>query len=153
MKEAMNAVIYQGMTISKAAEMHGVPRTTLNDHVLGKVLPGAKCGAPTVLSTSEELDLVDFLVKFASIGCGRTKKEVIDIVSSMLLSRGQKHQSITNGWWAKFNKRHPVLSLRTPATVSVARANASSGESINNYFDILEKTLEDNGLCEQPALI
>ena len=53
MREAMNAVIYQGMNISKAAEMHGVPRTTLNDHVLGKVLPGAKCGAPTVLSTSK----------------------------------------------------------------------------------------------------
>ena len=87
MREAMNAVIYQGMSISKAAEMHGVPRTTLNDHVLGKVLPGAKCGAPTVLSTSEEQDLVDFLIKSASIGCGQTRKVVVDIVSCMLSNR------------------------------------------------------------------
>ena len=50
-------------------------------------------------------------------------------------------------------KRHPVLSLRTPATLSVDRANASAKESVNNYFDILEQTLEDNGLSEQPALI
>ena len=153
MREAMNAGIYKGMSISKAAEIHGVPRTTLNDHVLGKVLPGAKCGAPTVLSTSEEQDLVDFLIKSASIGCGRTRKEVVDIVSSMLSRRDQKQRSVTNGWWAKFIKRHPVLSLRTPATLSVARANASAKESVNNYFDILEQTLEDNGLSEQPALI
>lgn len=153
MREAMNAVIYRGMSISKAAEIHGVPRTTLNDHVIGKVLPGSKCGAPTVLSVSEEQDLVDFLIKSASVGCGRTRKEVIDIVSSMLSRRDQKPRSVTNGWWAKFIKRHPVLSLRTPATLSVARANASTRESVNNYFDILEKTLEDSGLSEQPALI
>ena len=102
MREAMNAVIYKGMSISKAAEIHGVPRTTLNDHVLGKVLPGAKCGAPTVLSTSEEQDLVDFLIKSASIGCGRTRKEVVNIVSSMLSRRDQKQRLVTNGWWAKF---------------------------------------------------
>lgn len=139
MREAMNAVIYQGMSVSKAAEMHGVPRTTLDDHVLGKVLPGAKCGAPTLLSISEEQDLVDFLIKSASIGCGRTRKEVMDIVSCMLSNRSQKQRSVTTGWWTKFVKRHPVLSLRSPATLSVARANASIRELINNYFDILEK--------------
>ena len=66
---------YQHQQAVQVAEMHGVPRTTLNDHVLGKVLPGAKYGAPTVLSTSEEQDLVDFLIKSASIGCGRTRKD------------------------------------------------------------------------------
>ena len=71
----------------------------------------------------------------------------------MLSRRDQKQRSVTNGWWAKFIKRHPVLSLRTPATLSVARANASAKESVNNYFDILEQTLEDNGLSEQPALL
>ena len=91
MREAMNAVIYQGMSVSKAAETHGVPRTTLNDHVLGKALPGAKCGAATVLSMTEEQDLVYFfLIKSASIGCGRTRQEVIDMVSCMLSNRGQK---------------------------------------------------------------
>ena len=153
MREAMNAVIYQGMSISKAAEMHGVPRTTLSDHVQGKVLPGAKCGAPTVLSLSEEQDLVEFLIRSASIGCERTRKEVINIVSCMLSNRDEKRQPVTNGWWDKFFKRHPVLSMRIPATLSVARANALKRESINNYFDILEKTLEDSDLCEQPALI
>ena len=98
MREAMNAVIYKGMSISKAAEIHGVPRTTLNDHVLGKVLPGAKCGAPTVLSTSEEQDLVDFLIKSASIGCGRTRKEVVDIVSSMYVIKKRPETEVGHKW-------------------------------------------------------
>ena len=78
----------QGMSVSKASALYGIPRTTLNNHKLGKVLPGAKPGAPTLLSTSEEEDLVDFLIKSANIGYGCTRKEVLDIVSRMLACRG-----------------------------------------------------------------
>ncbi len=36
MREAMNDVYIQGVSISKSAKVHGIPRSTLNDHVLGK---------------------------------------------------------------------------------------------------------------------
>ena len=59
MREALDA-IHEGMSISKASTMYGIPRTTLNDHKLGKVKPGVKAGPPPLLSTAEEDDLVKF---------------------------------------------------------------------------------------------
>ena len=152
MREAVDAVNVQGMSISKAAKLHGIPRTTLNDHKLGKVLPGAKPGHPTLLTTSEEQDLVDFLLNSAKIGCARTRKEVLAIVGRMLSARGSK-ELVTSGWWNRFINRHAQLALRTPATLSISRARASTRECIDGYFDVLEKVLEDTGLIDHPALI
>ena len=53
MREALSA-IDMGMGVSKAALTYGIPRTTLNDHKLGKVLAGAHPGRPTLLTTKEE---------------------------------------------------------------------------------------------------
>lgn len=152
MREALNAVQEQGMTVAKASCLFGVPRTTLNDHKLGKVYPGARSGAQTMLSTCEELDLVEFLFDSANMGYPRTRKEVLGIVGSMLAHRGIDKAPST-GWWNKFVCRHPEVHLRTPATLSFARARASSRECIDHYFDTLEKTLNETGLVDHPALI
>ena len=54
MREALNAVQFQGMSITKATKMHGVPRTTLSDHRLGHVHPGAKPGRRTLLTSRSQ---------------------------------------------------------------------------------------------------
>lgn len=64
--------------------MYGIPRTTLNDHKSGKVKPGLKPGPPTLLSTAEEDDLVKLLLTSADIGYGRTRNEVLNIVTQLL---------------------------------------------------------------------
>ena len=151
MREALSAITEQGMTVSKASVLYGIPRTTLNDHKLGNVLPGVNPGAPTLLTTSEEEDLVKFLINSADIGYGRTRKEVLDIVSRMLAKRGIQ-RVVTNGWWNRFLCRHPILATRTPATLSVSRARASNREFIDAYFDILEETLQETGLVDYPDL-
>ena len=153
MREAMNAVQQQGMSVNRASIVYGIPRSTLNDHLVGRVLPGAKSGAPTLLSTREEQELVDFLCHCAEIGYAKTRHEVMDIVTRMLQQKGTD-RTVTRGWWTKFiTRHHELLSLRTPATLSLARASASSRASIDNYFDILEHTLEKTGLCDYPGLI
>lgn len=152
MREAVDAVAQNRMSTSKAAEVHGIPRTTLSDHVHGKILPGSKSGRPTLLSSTEERDLVNFLLESAKIGCGRTRKEVLAIVGKMLSARGNKEE-VTTGWWNRFLKRHHELTLRTPATVSMARAGAGTRENIDNYFDTLEQILEETSLVDHPALI
>ena len=114
MREALNSV-QQGMSVSKSSVIHGIPRSTLKDHVHGRVLPGA----PTLLSPScsEERDL-EFLCKCASPGYGKTRQDVMTIVSHMLTGRGEKRR-VTGGWWSKLIARHhKELSLRTPATLS-----------------------------------
>ena len=150
MREALDA-IHNGMSVSKASVMYGIPRTTLNDHKLGKVKPGVKAGPPSLLSTAEEDDLVKFLLTSADIGYGRTRNEVLNIASRLLARKGVE-RVVSNGWWNKFLCRHPHLQTRTPATLSVSRARASTRECIDAYFDLLENTLQETGLADYPAL-
>jgi len=121
------------------------------------VLPGARSGRPTILSSTEEKeeqDLVQFLLSSAEIGYARTRSEVISIVERMLSARDDHaKQTVMIGWWNKFCKRHPELVLRTPATLLLSRASASIKECIDNYFDVLEKVLDDYDLRDQPSLI
>jgi len=70
-----------------------------------------------------------------------------------MLSVRDDHQTVMIGWWNKFCKCHPELVLRTPATLSLSRASASTKECIDNYFDVLEQVLDDYDLRDQPSLI
>ena len=47
------------MSIRKAAEANSIPRSTLHDHVKGKLEVGSQPGPPTVLTSDEEGVLVD----------------------------------------------------------------------------------------------
>ena len=104
------------------------------------------------MTDKEEAELVDFLLRCASIGYPKTRKQALAIVQRPLDSRNAQH-TVTDGWWASFCRRHPVLSLRTPAPLSRARAAASNSESIERYFDLLEETLDVYRLRERPHLI
>ena len=106
----------------------------------------------TFLTSDEEEELVSFLCRTASIGHGRTRQEVIAIVERVLSSRGVT-KSVSSGWWAAFVGRHPELALRTPATLSLARASASDRYVIDRYFEELESAFEENGLVDKPCLI
>ena len=134
MLAAMKTVIEGGMSVRQAAELHQVPKSTLGDRVSGRVLPGARSGPRTYLSSEEEEELVIFLSRVAQIGHGRTRREVIAIVERILSSRGNT-RTVTPGWWNSFTRRHPNLALRTPATLSLARASESDRDIIDNYFD------------------
>ena len=98
MREALDAVNLHGMSASKASIVYGIPRSTLNDHIHGDVLPGAKAGAPTLLSTREEEELVEFLCQCADIGYAKTRHEVFDIVSRMLTQKEvDREKTVTRG--------------------------------------------------------
>ncbi len=45
------------MSRNKAANLHGVPRTTLKDRLCGRLLHGTKSGPKPYLTESEEADL------------------------------------------------------------------------------------------------
>lgn len=71
----------------RAALEFKIPRSTLNDRISGRVLPGAVSGRPKYLSNDEEKELVRFLQKCSFIGYPRSRKEVIAIVQRVCSSR------------------------------------------------------------------
>ena len=76
-EESMIAVmeaVKSGISVSKAALEHNVPRTTFQDRHLGSVEHGNKPGPRSYLSKKEDKVLFDFIeVVISSVGYGRTK--------------------------------------------------------------------------------
>ena len=152
MTRAITAVVKDGVSIRKAAELYNVPKSTLGDRISGRVLPGSTSGPSTYLSAQEEKELTTFLCRSAAIGYGRTRKEVIAIVERVLSSRGV-YKTVSSGWWESFVKRNPQIVLRSPAALSTVRALASDRDSLDKYFDILEDAMEENCLTDAPLQI
>ena len=100
------------LSIRRAAEAFSVPRSTLGDHVSGRVIEGAHSGPSRYLTDEEEAELVHFLY-------ARTKKDILAIVDRIVEAKGLKRCPVSHGWWDSFRKRHPHLTLRNspmPAT-------------------------------------
>ena len=152
MEQALQAVVAGGASIRRAALDYHVPKSSLGDRVSGRTVPGTKSGPPPYLNAMEEGELVQFLSRCASIGYGKSRKEVLPLVQSVLDSKGVQ-KTVTNGWWESFCRRHPNLSLRSAAPLSLVRAQASDPEMVNRYFDLLERTLEENELTDHPGQI
>ena len=74
----------------------------------------------------------------------------MELVQRILEGKGIEHQ-VSNGWWRAFCKRNPNLTLRAPATLSQARVSVTDREVIDNYFDLLEKTMIEYNLVGKPG--
>ena len=110
MVRALETVQRGELSIRRAAEEHGVPRTTLQDKVVGRYAANARSGRP-LLTANEEKSLADFLIGCASVGYAKSRKDVLSIVQQILYSRGVTAE-VTQGWWDSFRTRHPNLKLR-----------------------------------------
>ena len=150
MERAYEAVASGRMSIRKAAEEHGVPRSTLHDRVSGKVALKARSGAKRHLTDEEETQLVDFLVGCASVGYAKSRMDVLAIAQQIVSARNPNVE-VTKGWWDSFRSRHPEIVLRQAEPLSYARAASNNPEVIDKYFDLLEDTLKVNGLTQCPG--
>ena len=151
MDKAVSAV-QQQMSIRAAAEMYGVPKSTLGDRISGRIPPGTDSGASRYLADSEEEKLAEFIVGCALIGYPKTIRDILVIVQSILASRGV-NRIITYGWWEAFRRRHPDLTLHVPSSLTKARALASNRVVVDRYFDLLKETLLENDLKDCPCQI
>ena len=152
MKQAVEAVEKGTVSVRKAAELYNVPRSTLHDKASGKTAEDARSGPQPYLSPEEEEELTSFLLQAAKIGYPYTRKQIIALVQQIVHNKGIT-TTVTNGWWERFLKRHPQLTLRVAVPLSYARAMASDPEVIDRYFDMLEDCLQSNGLLNKAPCI
>ena len=89
----------------------------------------------------------------AALGYVRSKRDLIASVQQVVATKGKERALVTDGWWASFRRRHGSLTLRTAEPLFYARAVASNPEVLDNYYNLLEQTLTDNGLLDKPCQI
>ena len=146
------AAVANGSSIRRAAEEYGLPRSTLHDRVAGRVAHGAKSGPRRYLTSLEEEELVQHLCNCSSIGYGISRKDTLALVQAVV-DRKKINAQVSPSWLKSFGSRHPQLTLKTGESISKARQLGASVENLEKYFDLLEKTLEDNDLLHRPCQI
>ena len=85
----------ENVSIRTAALTYNFPKSTLHDHYSGKV-KGSKRGPSTVLSDAEELKLVEWAVEMTSIGYGRTREQISEMVKRLPDEDGRPNPFVNN---------------------------------------------------------
>ena len=140
LNQALSLLREKRMSGRAASRQFNIPKTTLLDKLHGRVADNTKAGRPTVLTHSEEVELIDWVVKMCKIGYGRTKQELLLTVKRMLDFEGRQTRFKNNfpgkQWFYDFVKRHQVLSIRSTQILGRERAIISQ-EFINKWYDDL----------------
>ena len=153
MKAAIEAVRSGESGINRAAVDHGIPSTTLKNRISGRVKKDST-GPDRYLTDSEEKELSTFLKSCASLGYGKTRRDVMNIAETYAKrKRLLRKDKISQGWWREFIKRQGDLSLRRGDNTAHVRMDAINSDTIMHYFDLLESTLKENGLMNSPSQI
>ena len=153
MEKAMDSV-KQGASMRGASIQFNVPRKTLEDRVKGRVKHGCKPGPGTVLTECEENSLESYLVFMAKRGFPLTRTMVKAFAWAIAKRSGRdrfnKESGPSEHWWSNFMKRHPKLTLRKTDSLERDRAEAFNETVVNEYFELLETTLEEYELKDKP---
>lgn len=139
------------MSTKKAAESHGVPRSTLQrylkqcheDGSVEKKTMGRRC----VLSTEQEEELSSILTEMESRLYGLTTEDVRKVVYQFCEANNIAHNFNTEKkcagrkWLQLFLARHKELSVRKPEATSMQRAIGYNSTKIRIFEQLLKKEL------------
>ena len=154
MLEALKSVQKDGLSGNMAADLHGVPRSTLKDRLSGRVRHGTKPGPKPYLSIQEESELATHLLQAADIGFGKTRRDVKCIVEEYLHRKGTlKGTTVSDGWWEKFVRRNPILRLRSGDSTAHVRMDAINAENLHAYYNLLKSVYDEHGFDSHPEAI
>ena len=137
----------KGVSGNRAADLNGIPRSTLKDRLSGRVVHGTNPG-PT--------DLARHLLTAAEIGYEKTQRDVCCLVESYLKTKTKKilmGTKLSNGWWEKFLKRNPNLVLHVGDSTAGVRFDAITTENMDHYFNLLKCVYDEYEFSKHPESI
>ena len=144
------------MSIRKASEHFGIKRSTLGDHVSGKV-SSRKSGRSTVFSAEVENHIVKKAQTASSQGFGISRKQLFRkagrLAQTMKIKTPFKNGIPGQAWWGGFRRRNPELVLRKPEKLTGTRARNLNQVQVNNYFKDLEEHINQLSLNDKPTFI
>lgn len=130
--------VKSGLSIRKAAEKYGVPRSSLGDRISGRIAPDARPGKMPVIPAEVESAMVEKAMSLADQGFGVSKKQLTARAGQLCRTMGLKNR-FTNGipgkaWWSGLQHRHPTLTLRKPEKLATVRSKGMNGTVVGSYF-------------------
>lgn len=162
MIQAIAAVKNKKMGFLKASKHFQVPRSTLENYVNHKSkdveqLLSTKLGRKPALGAEIENELVEYCKIMDQRFYGLTIRDIRQVAFQLAVKNDINHPfGLTTGlagkkWLYNFLRRHPEISLRSPQSISFARAKGFTKEKVDAFYDMLEPELHKIGM--NPAKI
>lgn len=155
LKKALTA-IRSGSSISKAADVYKIPRTTLRLHYR-KNIATKRLGRCSILTEEQENELVNRIHRLAEVGLPVTPNIVRRSVFSYARERNIPNPfSLTSKlagrkWLKLFLKRHPDVARRKAQQMNPARAQKMNPFIVNDYFGKLKDVYTKLKLFDKPG--
>lgn len=147
LRAAIKAVRSDGLSVRRAASDHGIPRQTLNRHLMHSEEVKQLGRYSTIFTEQQENELVQHVLSLEKSFYGLTTTEIRKLAFDLAEKNNIPHPFNKSvglagyDWLAGFRKRHPELTLRTPEATSVARAQGFNKPAVDRYYDMLEETV------------
>ena len=146
--------------LRRIARAYGIPRSTLERRVNGKVAGNKHAsGRHTAFTQEEESELCDLLTSMARRGFPLREREVRTLATDyatkneLPIFSKSKSQHAGYFWLQGFLKRHPELKVKRAEGLSAARAQAVNEAKILNWFEELERMLKNANVLNMPAFL
>lgn len=144
MEKAVEAV-KKGIATKTAANTYGVPKTTLQYHVISKYQLHNPIGGKTVFTSEEESLLVRWVLESVSKGFPITKGNFLFSVSQLANELGItfKGGKPRRKWFEGFMKRNQNVSLRAAQNLTTSRAVVTK-KNLHDWFAEVFGELKSN---------
>ncbi|KAJ4449228.1 hypothetical protein ANN_00625 [Periplaneta americana] len=150
--------VRRGSLLRAAASKFGVPSSTLHDHYKGKHV-SIKRGPKTIFNEYEEKELVSLLLSASRKGFPLTPTDVRHAAFENAEMCGYDNnfnedmKLAGRQWLRNFFKRNPRLSIKKPDALSMSRPMGLNRQTVGEFFNLFQRTLEENNLMERPEMI
>lgn len=156
MEMALQAYRNGDMGFNQCSRQYGIPKPTLKRHLDGaNVYANEGCksfGRNTTLPPRVEQELVDYILKLESLLFGLCINDVRSLAFQIAEKNeiphnfSQETRMAGKKWFYSFKARHPELTYREPQATSLARVKGFNKENVYEFFDILQKIVEENAI-------
>ena len=147
----------EGGGLREAAAKFNVPVSTLHRRVHGLVEVVCRPGPPPVLSAMVEKRLVSYLVHMSDMGFGLSRQDVMVLAFQIADRSGIQHPfkdgAAGRKWFDNFLSRQPTLTLRSPQSLSYARAKATNPKILEDFFAKLGSIYARLNLLTKPMQV
>ena len=136
------------------ANKHGVARSTLQARINGRTSKIKSAGQQQKIHPDEEQLLVDYLQETACRGFPDTFKRATSRANEILRMRsGDPSAAVGKHWLDWFmDRHHDVLRCYWSTTLTTVRGGALNNNVVDDWFELLQKTITDHGI-EQECIL
>lgn len=134
-------------TVRRAAQIYGVPRTTLRRRMAGTPARENYVVKNTRLTPIEEDVLTKSIEKLDAQGLSPSLDIVREMADTICVARGA--EPVGNSWAYQFIKRTPALRAQIGRVYECQRKQCEDAEVIRGWFRLVQNTIRKYGIVEE----